>query len=176
MKTQPEASLMFQQKMTGQCVQMVWDTNALFICKHFVSAPLCPPPPVIPIGGILDVIPAVFEVSRLSSCALDGEMIKLECPTFLSIHVLAVTYGRQAGVTLLCNGEKDKAPAVDCISTDLDIMLHNDCRGKYSCEQAVSPELAAFDNCDERKKELNIDYTCGNITGFIHVSRALYYS
>ena len=105
------------------------------------------------------MVPAIYNVSQLSTCGVDGDMLQLECPTFLNILVLGVTYGRKAKEVNLCNGKKEKAPAKDCLSTDFVNEIQERCRGNYSCELMVSPGLAVLENCDDRIKELKINYT-----------------
>ena len=103
----------------------------------------------MPHEGTLVVIPAIYNVSQLSTCAVDGDILRLECSTFLNIVILGVTYGRKAKEVNLCNGKKEKAPATDCLSTDFVNKIHESCRGNYSCELIVSPGLAVLESCGE---------------------------
>ena len=89
--------------------------------------------------------------------------LTLTCPSFLSIHVESLAYGRRAGkgAATLCNGKKDRSPMEDCLDTSLLEQWREECRGRNSCEHQVTEgmlDLGAA--CSRMKPEMRVNHTC----------------
>ena len=51
------------------------------------------------------------------SCNVDGALVNMKCPSFLSIHITSGYYGRVQGTNQLCNGNKDSVTlGSDCLN------------------------------------------------------------
>ena len=51
------------------------------------------------------------------SCNVDGALVNMICPSFLSIHITSGYYGRVQGTNQLCNGNKDSVTlGSDCLN------------------------------------------------------------
>ena len=74
--------------------------------------------------------------------------------------------------TVLCDGDKPKdafAPSQDCyddnVNTELLGSLREECRGRYDCVSTV-PNLALTSECDGKRREIRVQYSCGQIKHF----------
>ena len=142
----------------------------LLILKS-ISAPLCPTPPEKTFEGKLSHIPKVIDVGPEEECSVDGDPIHIKCHSFLSIHIVSTTYGREkADKKLLCNGEEDtvELQSQHCLETDAKLRsLHANCRGKSQCKSYWTKPVGIEwkGECNEtltRKNELTVQYRCGN--------------
>ena len=130
-------SLLLKGSGQGVCGVSV---HAIFKSDEYLSAPVCPVPPQVPLEGNLTHLPLVASWPEETSCQVEGYRLVMSCHTFLRVHVLNATYGRRMGDNkVLCNGEKDII-ALDqspCLQTDLTEQTWQNCRGKSSCEEIV---------------------------------------
>jgi len=63
----------------------------------------------VPIEGTMKHNPAVFKITPETSCALDGDVIQIQCHSFLAIYVQSAYFGRyKDNVRNLCNKTKGK--------------------------------------------------------------------
>lgn len=148
----------------------------MFYCQWvFIPflGPLCPKPPEIPLDGVRDFEPKVFEQEVSKVCNIEGETMEIKCHSFLSIYARKSMYGRNyTNEKKLCNGEKpDDLKGVDaegdfCLR-DHDGPARENCHGESFCIVPVTGDMDKdwtdkFDvQCALLKKELRVDYICG---------------
>ena len=144
---------------------------------HNSPAPLCPKPPDVPEEGIRDFEPKIFEQEIDNSCNIEGENIKIQCHSFLSVYLKTISYGRNyTNEKKLCDGEKpDDSKGVD---SESDYCLRtlknwrkwkNLCHGESSCLIPVTADQDSnwasqhhFDAaCNGLKKEMRVEHICG---------------
>ena len=131
-------------------------------------APLCPKPPDAKVEGVMEYHPLPIPLIPEKICALDSEDIYLQCPSFLSIYVLNVEYGRnQSKGKVLCDGEKPNdslQPTANCFNETFNNELRHSmaetCHGTYNCSFFI-PTVPLTSVCDAMKREVRIDYICG---------------
>ena len=148
----------------------------MFYC-HLVFipflGPLCPKPPEIPLDGVRDFEPKVFDQEVSKVCNIEGETMEIKCHSFLSIYARKSMYGRNyTNEKKLCDGEKpDDLKGVDaegdfCLR-DHDGPARENCHGESFCIVPVTGDMDKdwtdkFDvQCALLKKELRVDYICG---------------
>ena len=101
-------------------------------------------------------------------CDLNDEDITLTCPTFLTVFINKVTYGRNPGKDL-CDGDKPKdtfkpAGDVSCFDDSKSEIVANalksECHGEYTCTYTV-PTLQIGDACSGMRREVKVETLCG---------------
>lgn len=135
-----------------------------------LQAPLCPKPPDVPLEGVIDFVPNIFEMEPESSCALVGETVTLKCHSFLSVYVQSTSFGRTgSNARELCDGGKDPdrvEPGKDCLEKE-DVLqqVRTLCHGKPGCSVPVEHTMADFTGCmaADLKRELRTSHICGKL-------------
>lgn len=61
-----------------------------------VLGPTCEEPPDIPYEASRLIIPKTIENEAKVACVKEGSSLQLKCPTFQSLYIQAVRYGRKA--------------------------------------------------------------------------------
>ena len=143
--------------------------NCLNLITHFLFlAPLCPKPPDAPDEGIQEYLPIPIPIDPEEMCGLDDEDITLTCPTFLTVFIKDVVYGRNAGKEL-CDGEKPKdsfqpTGDVSCFddskSETVAQELKHECHGQFNCTYTV-PTLQIGNACSGMRREVRVQTLCG---------------
>ena len=124
-------------------------------CVRTVS---CGPPPDPPEAGSLVTIPPVYSVQSHTACGLPNNLLRMSCPSFLSILILTAEYGRYGQEKILCDGSRAKAPQDDCISEEHLDPLQEQCHGDPGCELTVPDNKAV---CGRGyTPQLLVTYTC----------------
>ena len=124
-------------------------------CVRTVS---CGPPPDPPEAGSLVTIPPVYSVQSHTACGLPNNLLRMSCPSFLSILILTAEYGRYGQERILCDGSRAKAPQDDCISEEHLDPLQEQCHGDPGCELTVPDNKAV---CGRGyTPQLLVTYTC----------------
>ena len=112
--------------------------------------------------------------STLTMCQVAGprqqtvegpSLLTLTCPSFLSIHLVSLVYGRRAGKgpATLCNSKKDRSPTTDCLDSSLLEPWREECRGRSSCQHQVTEGLLDLGAaCARMKPEMKVNHTCIN--------------
>ena len=137
--------------------------HLMFPLHKFVSAPLCSPPPDVPLDGFLNISRPIHPVQNVDTCRTDAEDLVISCPSFLTIYIRAASYSRKAAVPTMCTGERDPGPAADCTDPDVVQKVRAECHGSHSCVLTVAGSLADLgQQCGPKKKELHTTHTCGN--------------
>ena len=86
----------------------------------FLSAPVCPEPPPPPFEGLVVNVPIVYPIIQHESCNVDGSLVNMICPSFLTIYIRSGYYGRVKGSSLLCTGQKDSVTLMDdCLTMEV---------------------------------------------------------
>ena len=129
---------------------------------------MCPTPPEIPLEGVQDFVPNVFELVPDQACAVVGETMAPKCHSFLSIYIQSASFGRKGeNNKQMCDGEKDDdraEPGKDCLeSIQVLQQLRILCQGKPSCSIPVEQSMADFTGCmnADLKRELRLSHICG---------------
>ena len=137
-----------------------------------LSAPLCPKPPDIPIEGVIDFEPIVFDQETVKSCAIENKILNLKCNSFLKIYIPSTTFGRSYNESssvgkMLCDGAEQAdglaAQGTDCIE-DVSVVGQARllCHGRSSCSVPVTSDMASLGpTCSLLKKELRTEHICG---------------
>ena len=124
-------------------------------CVRTVS---CGPPPDPPEDGSLVTIPPVYSVQSHTACGLPNNLLRMSCPSFLSILILTAEYGRYGQERILCDGSRAKAPQDDCISEEHLDPLQEQCHGDPGCVLTVPDNKAV---CGRGyTPQLLVTYTC----------------
>ena len=147
----------------------------LFPIHGLFLAPKCPIPPEVPEDGVKEHVPLPIEIPPNKLCALDAETVTLSCHSFLRVYITSVSYGRNSSSgSNLCDGEKsDKSlGSGSCYNEDYNKQLLReislDCHGKFNCTFKV-PTLPLTEDCDTLKRELRVEYICGEFPIFVDV-------
>ena len=115
----------------------------------------------------------MFDQEVESSCAIEGETLKLQCHSFLTLYIQNASYGRSAdnGGRTLCNGTKgedSKAVAAnqDCLDeAGITTEAREACHGQSSCSLSVTDNMSLLGSvCIGLKRELRTNYICGKLT------------
>ena len=139
----------------------------IFFSMNF-SAPLCLKPPDAPEEGVQEYLPIPIPIEPEELCDLNDEDITLTCPTFLTIFINKVTYGRNPGKDL-CDGDKPKdtfkpAGDVSCFDDSKSEIVANalksECHGEYTCTYTV-PTLQIGEACSGMRREVKVETLCG---------------
>ena len=117
-----------------------------------IAAPMCSPPPAIPIDGFLNISHPVHDVQNVHSGITDGKNLSISCPSFLDIYIRSASYGEKSNVA---------EPDQDCLDTDVIKMTRSKCHGSYRCGLSFSGLADLSLDCNTKRKELNITHTCG---------------
>ena len=118
----------------------------------------CPDPPPPPANGSMEIVKPKYEVHQHSICGIQESLLSLSCPSFSSILIMSSFYGRKAGVKLMCDGRKLKAPTKDCNTTYYQRMLYDECHGHDECsiQVPVNPRVCG----SGFKTEMEVTYSC----------------
>jgi len=61
--------------------------------------------------------PTIFPAMVQESCNVDGALVNIMCPSFLSVYITSGYYGRVHGTNQLCNGNIDSVIlGSDCLN------------------------------------------------------------
>jgi hypothetical protein len=118
---------------------------------------------------VREYVPRVFELEPTRTCAVDGDVMKFRCHSFLRIYVQAASFGRSAlNFKKMCDGNKkadSNEPSQDCLSQSRALeKMRDQCHGRSSCQQAITPDFTTLDSsCDGLKREARVDHICGRI-------------
>ena len=164
--------IILTMRKTGQDALEVYHCSNCAISQT-CSGPLCPKPPDIPTEGKRDFAPIVFDQEVESSCAIEGETLKLQCHSFLNVYTQSASYGRSAdnGGRTLCNGTKgEDSKAVAANQNCLDEVgitteARQACHGQSSCSVSVTDNMSSLGSvCTGLKRELRTNHICGKLT------------
>ena len=121
----------------------------------------------------------MFDQEVESSCAVEGETLKLQCHSFLTVYIQSASYGRSAdnGGRTLCNGTKgEDSKAVganqDCLDeAAITSEARQACLGQSACSVSVTDNMSSLGSvCIGLKRELRTKHICGeliNLNGLI---------
>ena len=102
-------------------------------------------------------------------CGLDSEAVTLSCPSFLSIYITQISYGRDSSTKReLCGGYKPSDSkslgSGTCYNEAFNSQLLADmafeCHGTFNCTFIV-PTVPLSTDCDGLRREVKINHTCG---------------
>ena len=132
-------------------------------------------PPDFPDEGVVEYLPIPIPMDQNKVCSLDSEDVMLTCPSFLSIYVTAVTYGRDSATGKeLCDGEKPNGKSLgsgNCYNDTHNEKLENDfafeCHGTYNCTFYV-PTVPLSPDCDGLRREVRTEYICGTVINYLY--------
>ena len=65
--------------------------------ERCLIGPTCVDPPETPFEGDVTITPKVMEVEIEEKCVVQGEDLKIKCPSFQQIYIVAASYGRAKG-------------------------------------------------------------------------------
>ena len=144
-----------------------WDTPEEKAWPRCLVAPLCPAPPPAPTDGERLHLPRPIPLTPHSTCLLNEDPLELRCPSFLSLHISSVKYGREfAALKELCDGAlppDSQAPVQDCqdpaVESDILADLQDLCLGRSNCSSTV-PTLPLGSTCVGLVRELRLEWSC----------------